>query len=248
MQPAIPQEETANIHTEDGPLPAFLARPTAARNGRITAVLLAQEAFGVNQQMRELSRRFAHEGFLAIAPEFYHRDGGGITIPYDEFPRATAHMAALKDEAVTGDIAATLAYLEERFSIPSSQVAIIGHCLGGRIAMLAACAGLPLAMAIAYYGGGMVEAKPEFGYTPLLARFPHINCPVKLLFGGKDASIPPAHVEKIREALQAAEKDYEILLYPEAGHAFANDDRPDRYHEASAKDAWAKTLGWLIDW
>ena len=245
MQPPIPQEETANIHTEDGPMPAFLVRPVTPTSGQVSAVLLVQEAFGVNQQMREMSRRLAHEGFLVIAPEFYHREGGGITIPYDEFPKAALHMAALTDNRMRSDIAATLAYLEERFSVPAPQVAVIGFCMGGRIAMLAASTPLPLALAVAYYGGGMVMPKPEFGFTPILDRFTRIECPVKLLFGGKDDSIPPEHIEAIREALQSAGKNYEIILYPEAGHAFANDDRPDRYHEVSAKDAWQKTLGWL---
>ncbi|MEJ0010537.1 MAG: dienelactone hydrolase family protein [Alphaproteobacteria bacterium] len=238
------REENVNIHGPDGVIPGFLVMPAGERRGHAKAILLVQEAFGVNQWMREAARRFAHEGYLVLVPEFFHRQGSGLDIPYDDTERFMAAMAQLTNDGMARDFAASFEFLRERFSADLHEVAVIGYCLGGYGAMLAATR-FPIATAISYYGGGMVNERPNFGLKPVAGDFKDIECPVLLFYGAQDAHIGADQRDAVAKELTRQHKTFELIAYEGAGHGFANSDRPSNFSERAAKEAWAKTFDWL---
>jgi carboxymethylenebutenolidase len=206
------------------------------------AVIVIQEAFGVNEHIMDVTRRFANEGYHAVAPHIFHRAGGG-TAPYDDFSKVLPLFAGLDDAKLLDDVDATVAALDEH-GFPAARIGIVGFCMGGRITFLVA-ARRALGAAVGFYGGGIVTARfPQF--PALVGEAPGLQTPWLGLFGDKDESIPVDDVETLRRTLdEATTVDHEIVRYAEAGHGFHCDARPDHYDEASAHDAWARTIAWF---
>ena len=218
----------------------FEAKPSEGQRCR-GGVVVVQEAFGVNDHIEDVARRFAAEGYHAVAPDLFHRAGGG-TAPYDDFAKVLPLFAGLDDDAILEDVDAALATLADA-GIPRLQAAVVGFCFGGRVAFLVA-ARRQIGAAVGFYGGGIVEARfPQF--PPLVDEAKKLHTPFLGLFGDLDESIPVAHVERLREEVKAAPVTAEIVRYPDAGHGFHCDARPGHYNEAAAKDAWHRTLVWL---
>lgn len=232
------------IATPDGPMSAFVAAPDGRARG--PAVIVAQEAFGVNAHIRDVCGRFAREGFVAIAPELFHRTGPGFSLPPGEldFSRVRPHLASLTNEAIATDVRATLDHLRASPRVDPKRIGIVGFCMGGFVAFLAACR-TDVASAVAFYGGGLVEKRPALKLEPPLGEASEITAPILLFFGGEDAGIPKEQIETIRTRLTELGKRYDIRVYPGGKHGFFNDARPDAYHEEAAKDAWVRTLDWF---
>jgi carboxymethylenebutenolidase len=152
-------------------------------------------------------------------------------------------FSKLTNASVRMDLEASFDYLEKQMSIKTPNVAVMGFCMGGLAAMISACAH-PIGTAIAYYGGGMVESRPGIGFSPIIQDFGKIQCPVLLIFGEEDQSIPAEQRHAVEAALKAHHKKFEMVVYPGAGHGFSNDDRPSFKPEAT-QAAWKKTLAWL---
>jgi carboxymethylenebutenolidase len=225
-----------NTVEADGGLPIYEVRPEKTRG----AVVVVQEAFGVNDHIADVARRFAAEGYHAVAPQLFHRDGVN-EISYDDLPTAKAHMANFTPEGIREDIGATLKHLAfQGFAAPS--IGIVGFCMGGSISLVAAC-DHALGAAVTFYGGGIVEGR--FGFPGLASLAPTLRTPWLGLFGDHDQTIPSEQVELLRGEAAKSSVPTNIVRYAEAGHGFHCDARPAAYHEASAKDAWVKTLDWL---
>ena len=216
---------------------AWIARPKdeAARAG----LLVFQEAFGVNAHIRDIAERFAREGYLAIAPELFHRTGAGFEGRYDDFPSTMPHMRALTDAGMTADQRASYDWLRAN-GAGESPISAIGYCMGGRAAFLAALS-LPLACAISYYGGGIA---PNANNPGLLGRASELHAPVLFFWGGRDKHITPEHIRAITEGLRAAEKNFVNVEISDADHGFFCDAR-SAYNPAAAAQAWPLTLAFL---
>jgi carboxymethylenebutenolidase len=225
------------LDTPDGPMGAYEATPSGEPRA---AVVVVQEAFGVNDHIKDVTRRFATAGYHAIAPELFHRVGGG-TAPYDDFAQVLPLFEGLDDAGILIDVDAAIGHLG-RAGYGSDRIGIVGFCMGGRVTFLVACR-RTLGAAVGFYGGGIVTARfPQF--PPLIDEAATMKTPWLGLFGDRDGSIPVEDVERLRAVLAEAPATSDIVRYTDAEHGFHCDARP-AYDEAAAKDAWARTLTWF---
>jgi carboxymethylenebutenolidase len=212
------------------------AEPGASARG---AVIVVQEAFGVNEHIQDICDRLAAAGYRAVAPHVFHRTGDPV-IAYEDMKDVMPHLGQLTSDGLASDIAATIDYLTgDGFEL--GQIGIVGFCMGGSVVVLAAAAH-PLGAAVSFYGGGITTGR--FGMPPLLELAPNLQAPWLGLFGDEDQSIPSDQVEALREAAATAAVATEVVRYPDAEHGFHCDARPS-YHQSSSKDAWGRTLDWL---
>jgi carboxymethylenebutenolidase len=229
-------ERTLSVPTRDGPMDLYEALPDGAARG---AVIVIQEAFGLNDHIRAVTRRVRDAGYHAVAPALFHRPGGG-TAPYDDFSRVAPLLKGLDDEATLVDVDAARAHLHGA-GWRERQTGIVGFCLGGRVTFLVA-ARRSLGAAVGFYGGGIVTPRPQ--RPALVGECATLRTPWLGLFGDRDAGIPVADVETLRAALAAARVPAEIVRYSEADHGFFCDERAS-YQRAAAEDAWLRTLAWF---
>lgn len=215
---------------------AYVARPAEADAG----LLVCQEAFGVNAHIRDVTGRFAREGYLAIAPELFHRTGTGFEGRYDDFTAVMQHMRALTTEGLEADLRAAYDWLRAN-SKGNFAVGAIGYCMGGRAAYMASTV-LPLQCAVSYYGGGI--APNQFYPSGLLDRAQDVRAPLLFFWGGRDKHIGPEQMRAVTDALRAAGKDFANVEFSDADHGFFCDARPS-YHARSAAQAWPLTLAFL---
>jgi carboxymethylenebutenolidase len=234
------EEHSLKIPSDRGEIPGHAAWP--GTSAPFPVVIVVHEIFGVNEHIQDLCRRLARQGYYAVAPDLFARQGDVSKM--QDFREIIDKVASkISDNQILLDLDATVELARSSGSGDVSRLAITGFCWGGRIAWLYAAHSLRLRAAAAWYGrltGGFQKgAKQPVDVAA------DLRCPVLGLYGGKDPSIPLQDVEQMREALRSAGKtDCEIVVYPEAGHAFNADYRPT-YHEASARDAWARMLAWF---
>jgi carboxymethylenebutenolidase len=200
-------------------------------------VIVLQEAFGVNDHIRGVADRFADEGYLAVAPQLFHRDGSP-EVPYDDFSAAMPFMANLTKQGLTNDLNATTDFLAT-LGFRAANIAAVGFCMGGTVSFFAATLGT-IGVAASFYGGGVATGR--FGLAPLVELAAELQCPWLGLYGDLDQSIPPEQVEALREATNAVSVTTEIVRYPEGQHGFHCDARPDAFNEAAALDARQRAL------
>jgi carboxymethylenebutenolidase len=227
------------IPVADGEIPAYRAMP--AKGGPFPVVLVVQEIFGVHEHIRDVCRRFAKEGYCAIAPELYARQGD--VSKYTDYREIFAQVVSrVPDAQVLSDLDAAVAWAAQSGG-DVARVGVTGFCWGGRITWLYAAHNPKLKAGVAWYGrltGQATELQPKY---PLDVAA-DLQAPVLGLYGGADQGIPPEDVEKMRAALAAAKQPSEIVVFPDAPHGFHADYRPS-YREAAAKDAWARCLAWF---
>jgi carboxymethylenebutenolidase len=229
---------TLTLATADGPMECFEVTPDADARG---AVVVIQEAFGVNEHIQDVTRRFAAAGHHAIAPALFHRAGGG-TADYGDFGAVIPLFEGVSDDGILVDVDATLAHLHE-IGFDDRRIAIVGFCFGGRVSFLVS-ARRALGAGVGFYGGGIVNAG-VLPFPALVDEVPTLKTPWLGLFGDEDASISVEDVETLRERLRGAPVPAEDVRYAGAKHGFHCDRRPDDFHAAAAADAWARTLTWL---
>ena len=233
------QSSDVTLQTTDGPMRAYIARPDGAPRG---AVVVVQEAFGVNGHIEDVTRRVADAGYYAIAPDLFHRSGAGCVVEYGDFAKVMEYFKDVSgDEAILTDISAALDHLHSAgFSDP--RIGVVGFCFGGRVSYLVALR-YSLGAAVGFYGGGIVTARlPQF--PPLVDHAARLGTPWLGLFGDLDQSIPVEDVEQLRAALADAPVPAEVVRYADAEHGFHCDVR-EAYNAAAATDAWARTLDWF---
>lgn len=227
------KSKTVSITTGDGAMPAHLATPEGA--GPFPGVVVAMEAFGLNDHMKGVADRIAREGYVAIAPDFYYRADDRLA-DYDDLPKAIGLMSALTDDGILADVGAAIDELKGRTTVRSDRIGMTGFCMGGRMTFLAACH-LDLQAAAPFYGGGI---------GGLLDRADGISCPMVAFFGEKDGFIPLEEVESVKAKVAELGKPVEVVLYEGADHGFFCDERSS-YDERAASDAWQRLLGLFRD-
>ena len=231
------------LDTRDGPMDLHLFYPLTPTQASVPAIIVLQEAFGVNANIRQICEKFAKDGYFAVAPELFHRIGKGIEVPYSNIPEIMKILGSLLTDELAEDLQVTFQYLKSQQEISVSKIGTIGFCMGGFTAILGACR-QPLDFAISCYGGGISNHRPGIGFTPIIEEFNGIHCPVFLLYGEKDQSIPLDQVETVRGYLKRFQKEYEIKVYRNAGHAFLRTGEAP-YQEDAAAEAWKDMEAWL---
>lgn len=216
-----------------GAMRMFVARP--ATPGPHPGLVVCQEAFGVNEHIRDVTTRLAGQGVVAVAPELFHRTGSGVEGRYDDFASMGPHFSAITTEGMTADLIAAHAWLVADPDVDRTRTAAIGYCMGGRAAFLANCV-LPLRAAVSYYGGGIAQQ--------LVGRVSELHGPQLMFWGGLDTHIPPEQHRAIDDALRAAGKAYTTVEFGEGDHGFFCDARAS-YNPDVAAEAWALTLAFL---
>ncbi|HTB63154.1 MAG TPA: dienelactone hydrolase family protein [Opitutales bacterium] len=229
-------ESDITLRVGDGTtMAAYVARPTGA--GPFPGLIVFPEAFGVNAHIRDVCDRFAREGYLAIAPELYHRTApAGFTLPYEDFmTKGMPHMSAVTPAGLEHDTCAAWDWLQAQPQVRKGAMACIGYCLGGRTAFLANSV-KPFAAAVSYYGGGIAQG--------MLPRAAAQHGPILLFWGGLDTHILPEHTAQVAQALRAAKKPHINVEISFADHGFFCDARAT-YNAQAAAEAWALTLTFL---
>lgn len=227
------------IRVTDGELPAYYAAPEKA--GRYPVILVVQEIFGVHEHIKDVCRRFAKLGYFAVAPELYARQGdvSGLT----DIAAIREVVAKVPDAQVMSDLDATAAWAGKHAKGDAGKLGITGFCWGGRIVWLYAAHNPDLDAGVAWYGRVAGDATPNTPRQPLDVAA-ELKAPVLGLYGGADQGIPTPTVERMRAALKAADQKSEIVLYPDAPHAFHADYRPS-YRKEVAEDAWKRCVEWF---
>jgi carboxymethylenebutenolidase len=231
--------ETVALTGHDGDeLEAYLARPLGP--GPYGAVVVIHHMPGYDKPTKEITRRFAAAGYLAICPNLYSREAPGASP--DDAAAAARAAGGVPDERLVGDVAGAAAYLRSLTS-SNGKVGVIGYCSGGRQAFLAACS-LPLDAAVDCYGAFVVGTPPEgfpLAVKPLLDIAGQLPCPLLGLFGAEDKHPSPDQTAELARTLDKLGKAYEFHTYPDAGHAFFAVDRVS-YRPQAANDGWARVL------
>lgn len=227
-------ESVVQLQVSDGTqMQAFVARPPETPKA---GILVFQEAFGVNGHIQEVTRWMAREGYLAVAPELFHRTlppGGTLAYPVqNDFSHVVPHINAITRDGALADYQAAYDWIKGE--LKSDAIGCLGFCMGGTASFIANSR-LPLKAAVSYYGTRIFQnmdlAQEQKG-------------PLLLIWGGKDQGTPAEKQVELATALKAAGKDFIQSVFSDAGHAFNRDEGP-AYHPASASVAWAMTLAFF---
>jgi carboxymethylenebutenolidase len=229
------------LTTPDGPMKVYEAIPKE-RCSR--AVIVLPEAFGVNDHIEHVARRIADEGYHALALDVYHRSGGG-SIPYDAFRQIRPLLEGLTDGGVLDDIDVAIGHLAEA-GIGARRIGLVGFCIGGRMTYLAAL-DRSLGAAVSFYAAGIVTPVPITPQFPSLqGRARSLATPWLGFFGDQDELISCDDVDALAAELSAhAALPHDVVRYPDAGHGFHCDARPESYRADAALDAWHRMVEWL---
>jgi carboxymethylenebutenolidase len=227
--------EFINLSVSDGTqMRAYIARP----DGKPRAGLIVfQEIFGINSHIRDVTERFGRQGYLAIAPELFHRTGPGFESGYTDMGPGFAHAQQVTDAGLEADIRSAHQWLTDA---GESKICSTGYCMGGRVSTFAAIT-VPLACAVSYYGGGIA---PNGGNPGILDRLKDVKAPMLYFWGGLDSHISQESVQKVVGALSAAQKNYTNVVFSFADHGFFCDQRAS-YNPQAAALAWPLTLAFF---
>ena len=226
------------VKVKDGQMPAYRAMPEGRKN--LPTVIVVQEIFGVHEHIKDVCRRFAKAGYLAIAPELYARQGDVSKLSNIDEIRPI--VGKVPDAQVMSDLDATAAWAAANGG-DANKFAITGFCWGGRIVWLYSAHNPKLRAGVAWYG--RVEGPPaELQPKNPIDLVNDMKAPVLGLYGGADAGIPNEGVDRMRSALKAAGKPSEIHTYPDMPHGFHADYRPS-YRKPAADDGWKRMLEWF---
>ncbi|MBD1836768.1 dienelactone hydrolase family protein [Coleofasciculus sp. FACHB-64] len=227
------------IPVKDGEIPAYRAMP--AKRGTFPIVLVIQEIFGVHEHIQDVCRRFAKLGYLAIAPQLFVRQGDVLKLSnVDEIRQV---VAKVPDAQVLSDLDATVDWAVKSAEGNADKLAITGFCWGGRITWLYSAHNPQVKAGVAWYGrlvGNATELTPKHPVDIASA----VSVPILGLYGGKDTGITLDTVEQMRDRLKSSSSKSDIIVYPNAPHAFFADYRPS-YREKEAKDGWKRLQAWF---
>jgi carboxymethylenebutenolidase len=227
------------IPTKDGDIPAYRAMPSAG--GPFPAVLVVQEIFGVHEHIKDVCRRFAALGYMAVAPELYARQGDVSTL--SEIDEIRKIVAKVPDAQVMADLDAAAVWMRASGKANINKLGITGFCWGGRIVWLYAAHSAEIKAGVAWYGrltGKTNELQPLHPLDIAAT----LKAPVLGLYGGSDQGIPLETVEQMKKALRAADKPSALIVYPDTPHAFFADYRPS-YRKEAAEDGWSRLISWF---
>jgi carboxymethylenebutenolidase len=228
----------AQIPTKQGSLPAYFAKP--AKGSHFPIILVNEEIFGVHEYIKDVCRRWAKLGYLAVATEYYARIGD-LSKMTDSAAIFRDVISKEPDDQYMSDLDATAAWAMKNGG--SNRIGVMGFCRGGRQTWLYAAHNPHLKAAVAFYGPVAGNTSPIQPKT-VLDIAATIKCPLLGLYGGKDPSISPDDVKKAQAEAKAAGKTVDIVIYPDSPHGFHADYRPS-YHPADAEDAWKRAVAWF---
>lgn len=210
------------------PLPAYVARP--AGRGRHPTIIVVNEIFGIHDYIKDICKRLAHAGYVAVAPDFFYRSG--VDLPaISDFAKIMPVVQQASDGQVDGDVKATTDWIARQSFCAPGKIGITGFCWGGAVVWRSAMVNPAIRAGVAWYG--------RLG--ALIPRAGELRVPVLGLYGALDKGIPLTDVQAMRTAMNAAHKAGEIIVYPTAGHGFHADYR-DSYNPAAAADGWKRML------
>jgi len=232
--------DTGKIASGDFQVPIYTAYPAAP--GKYPVVLVIPEIFGMHEHIKDVTRRFADAGFMAITFEPYAREGGVLNLPDIDAVRKV--VDPVPDARVMGDLDAIAAYARKHSAARADRIGVTGFCRGGMYTLLYAAHNREVKAAVAWYGPIRPVKTPGVRTVGPLDVAAEINSPVLGLYGGEDLGIPVADVSAMEAALKAAGKTSEFVIYPAAPHAFFADYRPS-YRSEAARDAWGRCLAWF---
>jgi carboxymethylenebutenolidase len=236
------QTKDFTIDVDGSPMPSYLARPDG--EDPKPAVIVLQEIFGVNAEVKRIADLFASAGYVALAINYYHRTHPNLNEPYTQEGLQAGFAAAGQVSRATlrADVAAAIAWLDEQPFVEQGKIATVGFCFGGSTAFVTAT--LPgLRAAIPFYGGSIAGGFPN-GEPEGLADIGDIHIPMLLFFGGKDDFIPAEAVAKVEKAIADAHLDAEVVVYPNVGHAFFRESS-SALNEHEVDDAWKRVQAFL---
>jgi carboxymethylenebutenolidase len=209
--------------------------------------VLIHDVWGLSEHSRDLTRRLASEGFSVLALDLYRRD------PPAKIENPGAWMRGLSDPQALEDVQAGVDHLRAGPSA-GRKVGVVGFCMGGMYALMAACTCRDLSAAVPFYGllshrhgilydaGGLdpvLKPKEPLDYAPSL------RCPLLAFFGDRDEFVPTDDIRQLEARLANAQPPSEVVVVPDVGHAFLNDTRPDAYRPAEAAQAWERSVAFL---
>ncbi len=232
------RNEWIDLQVSDGSvLRAFTCRPANVESAPVESapgLLVLQEIFGVNTHIQDVCRRFAEQGFVAVAPDLFHRTAPGFVTPYDNYLPGRTEAMKMTIPGIEADFRAVSDWFATDAHTKDRAFGSIGFCMGGRMSFLAATT-LPLACAVSFYGGNIPQH---------LDRVEQLNCPLMLIWGGHDSSIPAEQRRALEDGLRHASKGYLAICFEDAGHGFFCDQR-DSYSAETAALAWPMALDFL---
>lgn len=242
--PAALETRDVTFQSDGFAMRAYLARPRAP--GTYPAVIVLHEAFGLVEHERDVARRFANAGFIALAPDVYSRVGAPQNA--SDMAEVRAKMFGLTDAQLVRDFEAAAAFVRAQPGV-SGKLGCVGFCVGGRWTLLFACSSDKLDAAIDCWGGFITRATPDARTTParpvpvvdLAAR---LHCPLYLVCGEEDQNPSPTDAAELAKRLEQAGKNFKLEVFKNAGHAFFADYRPS-YREAPAFELWPKMVAFF---
>jgi len=211
-------------------------------------VVMIHDVWELSDHYRDLAQRLSSRGFSVLAVDLYRR---GPERPGSD---PGSWMRDLSDPQVQADVEEAAAFLSTDAATRAPRVGVVGFCMGGMYALLAGCGGRGVHAVVPFYGplshrhGLLYDAA---GLDPVrkprepIAAAAGLQCPMLAFFGAEDDFIPQGDVEALRQAIRASGQDAELVVYPDAGHAFMNETRPDAYREGAALDAWERMVEFL---
>lgn len=228
--------QAVSIDVGGSAMPCYLARPDG--DGPFPAVIVLQEIFGVNTEVKRITDLLASTGYVGLAINYYHRTHPNLNEPYTNEGLQAGFAAAGQVGRATlrADVQASIDYLNAQDFVQSNHIATWGFCFGGTAAFLTATLG-GLSAAMCFYGGMIASPLPN-GEPEGIADAAEIRAPLLLAYGGKDSYITPEAVERTRAALTAAHKKFQIQVYPDQDHAFFRESSKDLGNSADVSDAW----------
>lgn len=244
MKPPEVQSEMMHYPGHGGTsVSAYLSRPTTS--GSHPGVIVIMEAFGLNDHIKDVADRFAREGYIALAPDMYTREGTpDISNPDTMLQNVMRIMFSVPDSQAMGDLDAGAQYIKSQAD-SNGKVGAIGFCSGGRYTLMFGCTSKNLDAAVDSAGGFITQDGPNEQEAtrpvPPIDMIADLNCPLLGLFGEEDPNPSPEHAERLQAELDKHGKTYEMRMYPDAGHAFFADYR-DSYRPVPAQDMWHRVL------
>lgn len=217
----------AMYRSGDGSVDGYLARPT--KPGPWAAVVIGHEWWGLDDHFRRLANRLAKEAYVCLVPDMYH---GFVT---DDPFQAAQRKASLDLDAAARSMVDAVPYLRSLPFVRHDRIAVMGFCMGGGIALLAACRSTEWRAAVIYFQSMFPD--PE--------ELQHISCPVLGHYGTKDPFTPPSEANRFKDHLERLGKQVQIYFYEGATHAFVNDMHPEYYNAEAAEASWVRTLSFL---
>jgi carboxymethylenebutenolidase len=219
-------------------VPVYRAQPKDRTN--LPVVLVISEIFGVHEHIKDVARRFAKAGYMAVAPDLFVRQGDATKTPMPDLMKNI--ISKVPDAQVMSDLDTVVKWTKQRGG-NTDKLGITGFCWGGRITWLYAAHNPNVKAGVAWYGRLVGESNPLQPKHPIdVAQ--NLKVPVLGLYGAKDTGIPLDSVERMRKALDAGNSRSMIHVYPNSGHAFHADYRPS-FNADDAKDGWSKALNWF---